>query len=202
MASIIKLWPDFVPLLSSYFHYLLPIGCRREEKFVIDVPLKMFSFSQFIVDVCIWKVQEQFSRSRPYIFYCSLVFCCKSGRSVPRHVTWLTLIVPRAWEIGYMQPCIKCQGKSTTHFVYFCSRKTLQYTHLETTPYIPQQGQSLHIWTTSLSTTGCYKNKYTIQFVWMACISRFATEILSGETELALGTIRVKGLQIALSWQC
>ena len=26
----------------------------------------------------------------------------------------------------------------------------------------------------------------------MACISRFATAILSGETELALGTIRVK----------
>ena len=26
----------------------------------------------------------------------------------------------------------------------------------------------------------------------MVCISRFATEILSGETELALGTIRVK----------
>ena len=23
----------------------------------------------------------------------------------------LTLIVPRAWEIGYTQPCIKCQGR-------------------------------------------------------------------------------------------
>ena len=31
----------------------------------------------------------------------------------------LTLIVPRAWEIGYTQPFIKFQGKSTTHFVYF-----------------------------------------------------------------------------------
>ena len=36
------------------------------------------------------------------------------------------------------------------------------------------------------------KNKYTIQFLWMARLSRFATAILSGETELALGTIRVK----------
>ena len=50
----------------------------------------------------------------------------------------LTLIVPRAWEIGFMQPCIKCQGKSATHFVYFRSRKTLPYTHLEATSYIPQ----------------------------------------------------------------
>ena len=103
----------------------------------------------------------------------------------------LTLIVPRAWEIGYTQPCIKCQGKSATHFVYFWSRNTLPYTHLEATSYIPQQGQSLHIWTTSLSTTDCYKNKYTMQFLWMACISRFATAILSSETELALCTIRV-----------
>ena len=106
----------------------------------------------------------------------------------------LTLIVPMAWDIGYTQPCIKCQGKSATHFVYFWSRKTLPYrpTHLEATSYIPQQGQSLDIWTTSLSTTGCYKYMYTIQFLWMACISRFAMAILSGETELALGTIRVK----------
>ena len=57
----------------------------------------------------------------------------------------LTLIVPRAWEIGYTQPCIKCRGKSATNFVYFSSRKTLPYTHLEATSYIPQQGQSLHI---------------------------------------------------------
>ena len=103
----------------------------------------------------------------------------------------LTLKVPRAWEIGYMQPCIKCQGKMPTHFVYFSSRKILPYTQLEATSYIPQQGQSLHIWNTSLSTTGCYKNKYTIQFLWLACISRFATAISSSETELVLGTIRV-----------
>ena len=31
----------------------------------------------------------------------------------------LTLIVPMAWEIGYTKPCIKCQGKTPTHFVYF-----------------------------------------------------------------------------------
>ena len=62
--------------------------------------------------------------------------------------------------------------------------------HLEAISYIPQQGQSLLIWTTSLSTTGCYKNKYTIQFLWMACMSQFATSTLSGETELAFGTIR------------
>ena len=118
-----------------------------------------------------------------------------AGRSHCRlqnhHAYIFTLIVPRAWEIGYTQPCIKCQGKSATHFVYFWSRKTLLYTHLEATSYIPQQGQSLHISTTSLATTGCYKNKYTIQFLCMECISWFATAILSGETELALGTIRV-----------
>ena len=106
----------------------------------------------------------------------------------PRKVLILTLIVPRAWEIGYTQ---KCQGKSTTHFVYFWIRKTLPYTHLEANSYIPQQGQNLHFWSTSLF-TGCYKTKYTIQFLWMAYISRFATAILSGETELALGTISVK----------
>ena len=109
----------------------------------------------------------------------------------------LTLIVPRAWEIGYTQPCIKCQGKTLTHFVYFWSRKTLHYTHLEATSYILQQGQSLHFWTTSLFTTGCYKNKYTTQFLWMACISRFATAILNSETELALGTVRVKSQRLA-----
>ena len=37
----------------------------------------------------------------------------------------LTLIVLRAGEIGYTQPCIKSRGKSATHFVYFWSRKTL-----------------------------------------------------------------------------
>ena len=90
----------------------------------------------------------------------------------------------------------KLPGKSTNHFVYFWSRKTLSYAHLEATSHIPQQGQSLPIWITSLSTTGCYKNKYTIQFLWLACISRFATAILSVETELALGTIRVKGASL------
>ena len=49
----------------------------------------------------------------------------------------LTLTEPRAWEIGYTQPCIKCQGKSATHFIYFRSRKTLPSTHLEATSYIP-----------------------------------------------------------------
>ena len=29
------------------------------------------------------------------------------------------LIVPRAFEISHTQPCIKCRGKSATHFVYF-----------------------------------------------------------------------------------
>ena len=61
----------------------------------------------------------------------------------------LILIAPRAWKIGYTQPCIKCRGKSATRFVYFWSRKTLPYTHLEAASYIPQQGQSPDIWTTS-----------------------------------------------------
>ena len=77
----------------------------------------------------------------------------------------LTLIVPRAWDIGFTQPCILCQRKTATHFVYFWSRKTLPYTHLEAISFIPQLGQSLHIWNTSLSTIGYYKNKYTIQFL-------------------------------------
>ena len=95
----------------------------------------------------------------------------------------------------------KLPGKSATLFVYFWSRKTLPYIglHLEATSYIPQQGQGLHIWTTSLSTTGCFKNKYTIQFLWMACLSRFATAILSGETVIALGTIRVNGKQLRVT---
>ena len=87
----------------------------------------------------------------------------------------------------------ECESRAllrATHFVYFWRRETLPT--LEVTSHIPQQCQSLPIWTTSLSTTGCYKNKYTIQFLWMACISRFSTAILSVETELALGTIRVK----------
>ena len=116
-----------------------------------------------------------------------------------RKAVYLTLIVPRAWEISYMKPCVKCREKSATHFVYFWSLKTLPYTHLEATSYIPQQGQSLHFWTTSLFTKGCYKTKYTIKFLWMACISWFAAAISSGETALALGTIRVKVNWIVLS---
>ena len=99
--------------------------------------------------------------------------------------------MPRAWDIGFTHPFINCQGKSATHFVYFWSRKTFPYTHLEAISYIPQQGQSLHIWNTSLSTIGCYKNKYIIQFLKLVCMSRFSTAISSSKTELALGTIRV-----------
>ena len=40
------------------------------------------------------------------------------------HRILLTLIVPRGWEIGSKQPCIKCHKNSATHFVYFWSRKT------------------------------------------------------------------------------
>ena len=32
---------------------------------------------------------------------------------------YLILIVPKAWEISYTQPCINCWGKSAIHFVYF-----------------------------------------------------------------------------------
>ena len=31
--------------------------------------------------------------------------------------------MPRGWEIGSKQPCIKCQKNSATHFVYFWSLK-------------------------------------------------------------------------------
>ena len=57
--------------------------------------------------------------------------------------TVLILIVPRAWDIGFTHPCIKCRMKSATHFLYFWSRKTLPYTHLEATSYIPQQVKAL-----------------------------------------------------------
>ena len=39
--------------------------------------------------------------------------------------SWLTFMMPRAWDISYMQPFINCQGKSATHFLYFWSHKTL-----------------------------------------------------------------------------
>ena len=103
----------------------------------------------------------------------------------------LTLIVPRAWEIGYMQPCIKYQGKSATHFVYFWSRKTPPIHIWNNLHKLQKQGQSLHIRTTSPSTTDCYKNKYNIQFLLLPCISRSATGNFKREIELALGTIRV-----------
>ena len=74
-----------------------------------------------------------------------LTFCQQKQQQSALDRQFLTLIVPRAWEIAYTQPCIKCQGKSATNFVYFRSRKTLPYTHLESTSYIPQQGQRLHI---------------------------------------------------------
>ena len=86
----------------------------------------------------------------------------------------------------------KMPGEVDYSFCLFLKSKTLSFTHLEATSYIPQQDQSLHFWTTYLFTTGCYKIKYTLQFLWMACINRFAMAILNGETELALGTIRVK----------
>ena len=38
----------------------------------------------------------------------------------------------------------KMPGEVEYSFFYFRSRKTLHYTHLEATSYIPQQGQSLH----------------------------------------------------------
>ena len=100
----------------------------------------------------------------------------------------------------------KMPGEDVYSFCLFLKSKTLHFTHLEATSYIPQQVQSLHFWTTSLFTTGCYKNKYTTQFSWMACISRFVTTILSGETDLALGTIRVKHVKnnerVAMHFQC
>ena len=76
----------------------------------------------------------------------------------------LTLIVPRAWEIGYTQPCIKCQGKSTTHCLFLKSKNS----PLDTSGshFIHSTARSKPSFlTTSLFTTGCYKNKYTIQFL-------------------------------------
>ena len=47
----------------------------------------------------------------------------------------LILIVPRVWEIGSKQPCIKCQKNSATHFVYFEVVKLPPITHLEATSF-------------------------------------------------------------------
>ena len=120
--------------------------------------------------------------SRCYWFLLSIKWC--------NFLVWLNPYSAKGLGYQVYATLHKLPGKSATHFVYFLNRKTLPY--LEATSYIPQQGQSLHIWTTSLSTTGCYKNKYTIQFLWMVCISRFSAAISSSETELALGTVRVK----------
>ena len=70
----------------------------------------------------------------------------------------LTLIVPRGWQIGSKQPRIKCQKNSATHFVYFWSRKTPPIHIWNNLHKLQKQGQNLHIWMTSLSTTDCYKN--------------------------------------------
>ena len=120
---------------------------------------------------------------------------------VPVTTNWLlTLIIPRGWEIGSKQPCIKCQKNSATQFVCFWSRKTLPYTHLEQPSYIPQQGQSLHIWTTSPSTTDCYKISTLYNFYQCSVLGDRLVAILSGETELALG-IRVNKSSDCLSFQ-
>ena len=108
------------------------------------------------------------------------------------HVIFLTLIVPRGWEIGSKQPCIKCQKNSAAHFVYFWSCKTPPIHIWNNLHKLQKQGQSLHIWMTSPSTTDCYKNKYIIQFCHCHVLADRLAAILSGETELALCTVRVK----------
>ena len=83
---------------------------------------------------------------------------------------------------GYTQPFINCRSWLLISFIFEVVK--LSPRHIwKPLQYIPQQGQSLHIWNTSLSTTGCYKNKYTIQFFLLACISRFAAAIWSCETQ-------------------
>ena len=86
----------------------------------------------------------------------------------------LTLIVPRGREIGSKQPCIK--GRKTRQLILFIFEFVkLPPLHIWNNLHkLQKQGQSLHISKTSPSTTGCYKNKYTIQFLSMPCISRSA----------------------------
>ena len=123
-------------------------------------------------EIC--ETRDNLALSRTYVCITIANTTCENENSYNGQILNVALIVPRGWEIGCKQSCIKCQKNSATHFVYFWSHKTLHNTDLEATSCIPQQGQSLHIWTTSLSTTGCYKNKYTIQFLSMPCISRSA----------------------------
>ena len=116
--TFITFWINVIGLILIFFNASFFPFQILIECLLSSVLLSRDVASQFVAPRCVW-------------------FCL--------HPT-LTLVVPRAWEIGYTQPCIKCKGKSATHFVYFWSRKTLLYTHLEVTSYIPQQGQSLHIY--------------------------------------------------------
>ena len=192
----------------------LPLSRLRHIYQLRNKPLSRSYFSPTLSECNKSIHNSKWEQSNKWLFWLDLLYILARSHSSKYHLYWnfcilmfiyrvfrnysftLALIVPRAWEIGYRQPCIKCRRKSATHFVNFWSRKTLPYTHLEATSFIPQQGQSLHIWTASLSTTDCYKNEYTIQFLWMACRSRFAAAISGAETELALGTIRVKAIYV------
>ena len=104
----------------------------------------------------------------------------------------LTLIVPRGREIGSKQPRLKCQKNSSTHFVYFWSLKTPPIQIWNNLHKLQKQGQSLHIWTTSTSTTDCYKLNTLYNFYHYRVLADLLPAILSGETELALGTKRDK----------
>ena len=96
----------------------------------------------------------------------------------------LTLTMPSTCDIGYMQPFINCQGKSATHFVYFWSRKTLPYTHVETTSiHSIARSKPPHLFHFPIYYRLLQKKVHYKKFFSVPCISRFATAILSGETQ-------------------
>ena len=87
------------------------IICAKFKKGSIDIPrFQIHSCSGPQVFV-VRGLENMFPSTLPLSLFFSCLFF--------QQPLLLTLIVQRAWEIGYMQPCIKCQGKSATHFVYF-----------------------------------------------------------------------------------
>ena len=165
------------------FHYILPLSDHFSHPHSLCF---FFPYLLLVLQLCIWTLASTFPSGSSWpIMGILLPLGLHFGLT-------LTLIVPRAWESSYTQPCKKCQGnRQLILFIFEVVKlspihiwKPLHTFHSKVKAFPSEP--------LSLSTTGCYKNKYTIQFLWMACISRFVTAILSAETELALGTIRVK----------
>ena len=113
-------------------------------------------------------------------------------RRVPAFPLDLTLIVPRGWEIGSKQPCLKCQENSATHFVYFWSRKPPSL-YISGTSSINYKSKVKAFTSERLPHLLQAVTKISILYNFYHCrvLADRLPAILSGETEIALGTIRV-----------